>query len=122
MPPNEMDMARMWDMLDAARAAMEFTRKRRYEDLLEDRLLRSGVERSLEIVGEAAKRVTIETRESLTEIPWRAIIGLRNVLAHEYDAVRQEILWRICQNELPLLVERLLDVGVDDPPEEGPLP
>ena len=52
MRPDVKDMARLWDMLDAARAAIEFTRGRRYEDLLADRMLRSAVERSLEIIGE----------------------------------------------------------------------
>jgi uncharacterized protein with HEPN domain len=55
MQPNLEDMARLWDMLDAAKAATEFTKGKRFEDLMADRMLRNAVERNLEIIGEAAK-------------------------------------------------------------------
>ena len=69
MPPDVKDMARLWDMLDAARAAVEFTTGRRYEDFLADRMLRAAVERSLEIIGEAARRVSQPIRDQSPEIP-----------------------------------------------------
>lgn len=54
MPPDVKNMARLWDMLDAARTAVEFTKGLRFEDFLKDRKTRNAVERNLEIVGEAA--------------------------------------------------------------------
>ncbi len=54
MQPDRQDMARLWDMLDAARAAVQFTQNRRFQDFLENRMLRNAVERNLEIIGEAA--------------------------------------------------------------------
>ncbi len=116
MPPDTKDMARLWDMLDAAKAAVEFTSGLRFEDLLKDRKTRHAVERSLEIIGEAARRVSSETREKHPDIPWRAMIGLRNVLAHEYGDVRYEVLWSIISGKLPPLIRRLEDMGVDNPP------
>jgi len=62
MRPEEGDMARLWDMLDAARAAVQFTQGRRFDEMLNDRMLRCAVERCLEIVGEAARYVTPRTR------------------------------------------------------------
>jgi len=118
MRPQYRDMASLFDMLDAARSAVQFTQGRRFEDLLVDRMLRSAVERTLEIVGEAARRVSPETRESLIDIPWRSMIGLRNVLAHEYDEIRHEILWTVCRDKLPTLIRQLEDMGVDNPPEQ----
>jgi len=119
MRPDDKDMAYLWDMADAARAAVGFIEGRRFEDLLSNRMLRSAVERNLEIVGEAARRVSTETRDELPDIAWTSIIGLRNVLAHEYDEIRYEILWRICKAELPVLIRQLEARGVDDlPPEE----
>ncbi|MCF6284906.1 MAG: DUF86 domain-containing protein [Candidatus Hydrogenedentes bacterium] len=108
-------MAHLWDMLDAARAVLEFVHGRRFEDLLSNRMLRSAVERNIEIIGEAARRVSADTRDSLPDIPWRAIIGLRNVLVHEYDEIRHEILWKLCGGELPLLIRQLEATGADSP-------
>ena len=118
MRPDDKDMASLWDMLDAARAVVEFTQGRRFEELLADRMLRSAVERNLEIAGEAARRVSAETRDALPDIPWRSIIGLRNVLAHEYDEIRYEILWKLCKDELPVLIRQLAGTGADNPPQE----
>ena len=80
MQPNKQDMARLWDMLDAARAVIQFTRDKRFEDFIADRMVRTAVERNLEIIGEAARGVSQAFRESHPEIPWKAIIALRNVL------------------------------------------
>ena len=119
MRPDDRDMARLWDMLDAARAAVEFIQGMDFEAFLRDRKTRHAVERSLEILGEAARRVSSGTREALTDIPWISIIGLRNVLAHEYGEIRYERLWEICENELPLLIRRLVAAGADAlPPEQ----
>jgi len=54
-----------------------------FAQYMDDRKLQLAVERSLEIIGEAARRVSPVFRESHPEVPWRRIIGLRNVLAHE---------------------------------------
>jgi len=110
------DMARLWDMLDAARTAVEFTEGVGFESFLMDRKTRNAVERNLEIIGEAARCVSQETRESLSEIPWRSVIGLRNVLAHEYGEIRYEILWTIVRDKLAPLIARLEATGVDSPP------
>lgn len=116
MQPDPKDMARLWDMLDAARTAVEFTKDLRFEDFLKDRKTRHAVERSLEIIGEAARFVSPGTRKELPDIPWRSIIGLRNVLVHEYGDIRYEILWAIIQDKLGPLIRRLDTMGVDNPP------
>ena len=116
MPPDRRDMSYLYDILDTARAAVGFLEERRFEDLLSDRMLRSAIERSIEIVGEAARRLSQETRDGLPDIPWKAMIGLRNVLAHEYDEIRYEIIWKVCKTDLPALVSRLEAFGVDRPP------
>ena len=116
MRPDPKDMARLWDMLDAARTAVEFTKGLRFEDFLKDRKTRNAVERNLEIIGEAARCVSLETRENYPDIPWRSLIGLRNVLAHEYGEIRYEILWAIIGEKLAPLIQQLEDMGVDNPP------
>ena len=116
MRPDAKEMARLWDMLDAARTAVEFTKGVGFEDFLKDRKTRNAVERNLEIIGEAAGCVSQETRESLSDIPWRSVIGLRNVLAHEYGEIRYEILWTVVRDKLTPLIARLEAMGVDSPP------
>ena len=116
MRPDPKDMARLWDMLDAARMSVEFTKGLRFEDFLEDRKTRNAVERNLEIIGEAARCVSLKMRETYPDLPWRSMIGLRNVLAHEYGEIRYEILWSIIKNKLAPLIEQLELMGVDNPP------
>jgi uncharacterized protein with HEPN domain len=116
MRPDAKDMARLWDMLDAARTAVEFTEGVGFQDFLQDRKTRNAVERNLEILGEAARCVSQQTRESLSDIPWRSMIGLRNVLTHEYGEIRYEILWAVVHDKLTPLIERLKAIGVDHPP------
>jgi uncharacterized protein with HEPN domain len=116
MLPDINDMSRLWDMLDAARTAVEFTQELRFEDFVRDRKTRNAVERNLEIIGEAARFVSPETRESYPDIPWRSMIGLRNVLAHEYGEIRYEILWTIISKKLTPLIRQLEEIGVDNPP------
>lgn len=113
MRPDSKDMARLWDMLDAARTAVEFTGGLRFEEFLKDRKTRNAVERNLEIIGEAARCVSPETCKAFPEIPWRSMVGLRNVLAHEYGEIRYEILWTVIGNKLLPLIERLEKLGVD---------
>lgn len=115
MQPESKDMARLWDMLDAARAAMQFTDKIKFEDFLANRMVRNAVERNLEIIGEAARCVSKTFRDSLPDIPWRAMIALRNVLTHEYGEIRHERIWLICKEQLALLIQQLEDAGVKDP-------
>ncbi|MHC4354329.1 MAG: HepT-like ribonuclease domain-containing protein [Planctomycetota bacterium] len=118
MQPNPEDMARLWDILDAARAAMQFTDKMQFEDFLENRMVRNAVERNLEIIGEAARCVSQEFRDSVPEIPWRAMIALRNVLAHEYGEIRYERIWAVCREQLAALIRQLEDAGVRGPSDE----
>lgn len=114
MQPNEDDMARLWDMLDAAKAATEFTQGKRFEDFMSDRMLRNAIERNLEIIGEAAKHVSQASRDNVPDIPWRAMIALRNVISHEYGEIKYERLWSLCTEQLAVLIRQLENIGVGD--------
>lgn len=116
MPPDPRDTARMWDMLDAARTARQFVHGRTLGDFLSDRLLRSAVERTLEIVGEAARHVSEAGRLAYPEIPWNAIIGMRNIIAHEYGEVLHEKVWNVCADRLPALIDHLEKADIEFPP------
>jgi uncharacterized protein with HEPN domain len=94
-------------MLEHAKEAIEMSQGRSREDLDRDRQLNLSLVRLLEIVGEAASRVSENTRHQHQDIPWPDIVGLRNRLAHGYDEVDFDILWSIIELDLPLLVEKI---------------
>lgn len=101
------DRARLLHMLDHAREAVAMTVGRTRLDLDSDRQLNLALVRLLEIVGEAASRVTPQTQALLPGIPWADITGLRNRVVHGYDRVDFDIVWETVVGDLPALIERL---------------
>lgn len=75
--------------------------------LREDVVLQAATLRWIEIIGEAANRVSGELKAAHPEVPWRDVILMRNVVAHGYDRVRLEVVWRVIQDDLPSLRTRL---------------
>ena len=111
------DTVSMRQMLEHAREAIQFTDGKSLADLLSDRLLALATVQLLEITGEAATRVSPATRAKHEAIPWRQMIGLRNRLTHEYDAINLRIVWQILTEDLPPLItelERILEQGGND--------
>ena len=107
MAGERTDVACLWDMLDAARAVRSFVQNKNLDDYLKDRMLRGAVERHLEIIGEAARRISTEFRDAHPEIPWRGIIGQRHVLAHDYGEIRHDRLWAVATDRMPQLIAAL---------------
>ncbi len=107
MPRPKGDAAFLWDMLDAARAARDFTRGKKYADYIEDQMLRYAVERAVAIIGEAARGVSPEFRDSHPDIPWRDMIAQRNVLVHRYGDIEDERLWLIVTVFAPALIGQI---------------
>ncbi len=95
-------------MLEHAREAMQLVAGRDRSDLDTDRVLSLALVRLLEIVGEAAARVSSEARARHPAIPWSEIVSLRNRLIHGYDAVDMDVLWSIVNTDLPALVRGLM--------------
>ena len=107
MRPLERDAAHLWDMLDAAKQAAGFSASLSLDELLDDTRSRYAIERALEIVGEAARRVSSETISAHPEIPWKGIIGFRNVLAHEYGEIDYRRLFTVINEGVPALITAL---------------
>ncbi len=107
MLPEKKDLAYLWDILDAARAIKDFTNRVSFDQYLKDRKLQMAVERALEIIGIAAKHVSDGFQADHPEIPWKRMIGQRNVLAHEYGEIRQERIWAVVSTNIPELIKQL---------------
>ena len=108
LPPR--DEARLRHMLEHAEEALQFATGRSRSDLDVDRALNLSLTRLLEVIGEAAARVSQPTRDQHAAIPWPQIVGLRNRLIHGYDQVDFDVLWRIVQSDLPPLVTELRSI------------
>ena len=101
------DQTRLTHMLLHAEEVAQFAAGRVRGDLNTDRMLNLALVRLLEIVGEAAAKVTPATQVANPVIPWPQIIGLRNRLVHGYDSVDFDILWDIVQFDLPPMIAEL---------------
>jgi len=86
---------------------LRYTQGMTFEDFLADDRTFDAVMRNLQIIGEAAKNVPTETRLRYPEVEWRKIAGLRDVLAHAYFSLENEILWDVVQNKVPALLEQV---------------
>ncbi|MBI1356953.1 MAG: DUF86 domain-containing protein [Acidobacteria bacterium] len=94
-------------MLDAARTAVESAATRVREDLAYDPVWAFGIVKLLEIIGEAASRITEDVRLRLSEIPWPAMVGMRNRLVHAYFDIDHEQVWKTVEQDLPALIATL---------------
>jgi len=104
---DEADAERLRDMVEAARKAVLYTQGKSRGDLDTDELLALGLVRLLEIVGEAARSVSGNTRELHRNVPWREIVKTRDRLIHGYSTVDLDIVWEIIRDDLPLLIAEL---------------
>jgi uncharacterized protein with HEPN domain len=108
------DDAYLLDILIAAQKALKFVEGVTWEEFNESDLLQNAVMRPLEIIGEAASRISEEIQEAHPEIPWGLMIGLRNRLVHEYFHIQVATVWDTIQRDLKELI-RLVEPLV--PPE-----
>jgi uncharacterized protein with HEPN domain len=101
------DLIRIRHMLDSARETMFFARNKTRRDLDSDRMLVLSTLKSIEIIGEAASKVSKETRDDHPEIPWPSIVGMRNRLIHAYFDIDLDRVWDTLTDDLPALISEL---------------
>lgn len=101
------DEVTLRQMLDHAREAHALVSGLDQQAFLADRIRYLAATRLISIVGEAATRISSERREQLPQIPWRQIIGFRNVLIHLYHRIEDAVLWQVLTSDLPALVNEL---------------
>lgn len=101
-----------------ARRSQEICTGRSLKELLADWQATLALERALEILGEAVRRLPDDLRNSYPQVEWRAVAGMRDRLTHGYDAIDHDIIWRTVHERLPVLLttvaQMLRDLGSDE--------
>ncbi|MBW4582202.1 MAG: DUF86 domain-containing protein [Tildeniella nuda ZEHNDER 1965/U140] len=97
-------------MLDTANKAIEFVQGITRDDFDNNELLRLSLTHLLQVIGEAARRVSPSFRATYPQIDWKAIVGMRSKVVHDYLNVDEDIVWDTVINELPSLVKELENI------------
>ena len=115
--------AREWrfyiqDMIGFSEKVLSYTEGLDQDAFIADELTYDATLRNLELIGEAATHIPSEVREAYLDIPWHAIVGTRNRLAHSYLSISNDIIWTIIQDAIPKLLpelRNLLNTTNEDP-------
>ncbi len=114
------DRVSLVDLLVYAEEAIEILGDADLETVVRNRVMQLALQRLVEIVGEAARRVSQQTQEKHPDIAWSQIIGMHNRLARFYDRVDLAVLWDVIVNDFPPLVEQLEAIVGRDPGSADP--
>jgi uncharacterized protein with HEPN domain len=98
------DQQSIQDIWNAAQEILSFTAGMDYESLVSDRRTQAAVLYEILIVGEAANRLSSEFRSQHSTVPWKDIIGMRNILVHQYDQIDTEVVWDVICRDIPELI------------------
>ena len=102
---------RIEDLLSCARNIQDFTSGMSFDLFLSDPITIRAVAFELITMGEAVRAIPKEVQDKNPEVPWAKMLGIRNVLVHEYFCLDEEILWKTCQDDIPVLIETLEKIG-----------
>ena len=101
------DKTRLLHILKAAQKAVNLVSDKPFQELEKDEVLTLALVKLIEIVGEAASRVSKDFQTNHPQIPWSAIIAMRNRLVHAYFEINLKVVWQTTQEDLPVLIEQL---------------
>ena len=104
---NENDLSYLIDIIGCIVDINEFTKGIQFYEFEKDKMRKLAVERQLEVIGQAANKVSKETQNIMENIPWGNIIGLRNKLAHDYGEILAERIWIISKKSIQELLKEL---------------
>jgi uncharacterized protein with HEPN domain len=108
------DKTRLQHILDAGQKIQNFAAEHTRESFEKDEMLQLALVRLIEIIGEAASKISQEFRDEHTTIAWQAIIGMRNRLVHAYFAIDYDIVWNTISIAIPELVKQIKAIQASD--------
>lgn len=101
------DRVYLLDILEAAKLAVSYIEHKSKDAFLNDIQCQDAVIRRLEIIGEAARRISDDTQAAFPILPWREMIGMRNIMIHEYDDIDLDTVFKTVEKDLPALIKSL---------------
>ena len=104
------DLAYIEHILDCIRKIKEFTTGLSLKDFSVNELVQDAVIRNIEIIGEASKKISSDTKQIYYEIPWKVIAGMRDKLIHDYLGVDVEVVWRTITEDIPTLEKQIKEI------------
>jgi uncharacterized protein with HEPN domain len=104
------DLAYIEHILDCIRKIKEFTSGISLKDFSVNELVQDAVIRNIEIIGEASKKISSDTKQIYYEIPWKEIAGMRDKLIHDYLGVDVEVVWRTIKEDIPILEKQIKEI------------
>lgn len=102
------DKVRVQHILDSIVKINEYTNNLNFEEFKDNTMAQDACVRQLGIIGEACNHLSTGTKEISNTIQWRQIIGLRNIVIHEYFGIDEQVIWNVIKYELPLLEEEII--------------
>jgi uncharacterized protein with HEPN domain len=113
------DDAYVLDMFLAAQKVQKFVNDVSEDKFLFDEVVQNAVIHQIQIIGEAANKVTLEYRKEHTQIPWQQIVALRNRLVHEYFNIIPERVWEVVKEDIPDLIKQIEPLVPPDEPSKS---
>ncbi len=107
MQPEQKDAALLWDIKQAAEDIIDFVKGMQAHEFESNKVVRYAVERQILVLGEAAKNISDSLQEDHQEIPCSAIVGQRNIIAHEYGDILVERIWLLAAEHIPELLKQI---------------
>jgi len=104
------DLVYLHHIRDAIAQIEEYVKGKSVAAFRRDRLLQDGVIRQLSIIGEAARHVSVGLQQSNSDVPWSDVIGMRNLLSHDYIEVDVDEVWKTVQDDLPILRDQIAQI------------
>ena len=101
------DKGYIWDIVAACEDILQFIDTKTLTTFEEDKMCRFAVERQLLVIGEASKKLSDRFKMEYSDIPWQQIVGLRNILAHDYGDILTERIWLVAVDEISILYNKL---------------
>lgn len=101
------------DLLEACEDILSFTKDMSYSDFASDRKTVNAVTRSLEVIGEATKKLPMTFRNNYPNVPWKQMAGMRDKLIHEYFGIDKQMVWQAVEKHIPDILALIKEITID---------
>lgn len=101
------------DLIEACEDILSFTKEMSYSDFAGDKKTVNAVIRSLEVIGEASKKLPVSFRNNCPDMPWKQMAGMRDKLIHEYFGIDKQMVWQVIEKHIPDILTLIKEISID---------